>query len=92
MKCEPIKNCTKPVCELSQWSEWSNCTDKCNGVKKRYRTYFGEKCDKNNTLVEATTCDDCRCLINGTYYAVYSYYISNCYSMDCLKLWINYLY
>lgn len=82
MKCEPIKNCTKPVCELSQWSEWSNCTDKCNGVKKRYRTYFGDKCDKNNTLVEATTCDDCRCLINGTYYAVYIYYICNNYSMD----------
>lgn len=88
IKCTPKKNCTTSVCEWSQWSEWSNCTDKCNGISKRYRTYYGENCKKNETQSEAKPCDDCRCLINGKHYEDGSQFINpnnKCEECKCIR-------
>lgn len=68
MKCTP-KICNK--CELSQWSDWSNCTDKCNGISKRFRNYYGENCNNTKTEEESRYCNDCRCQMNGIYYEVF---------------------
>lgn len=67
MQCMP-KNCSK--CELSEWTEWSNCTDKCNGVSKRFRNYFGINCNKNETEEDVKYCQDCTCIIDGISYEV----------------------
>ncbi len=75
-------------CALSEWSEWSDCTDKCNGVSKRFRTYFGSNCNVNNTkisedLEQSRYCNSsCQCEIANpnlsgypfTYEVIYAFF------------------
>ncbi|RMZ99351.1 SCO-spondin [Brachionus plicatilis] len=65
MECLP-KNCSK--CELSEWTEWSNCTNECGGISKRFRSYYGINCDRNDTIEEIKKCEQCNCTINNVTY------------------------
>lgn len=67
MECTPT-NCSK--CELSEWTEWSNCTDECGGISKRFRSYYGINCERNDTIEETRNCDECNCTFNDLIYAV----------------------
>ena len=67
MECSP-KNCTK--CDLSEWTEWSVCTNKCNGVSKRFRNYYGINCDRNDTIEDSKVCDECYCIVGNMTYQV----------------------
>ena len=67
MECSK-KNCS--TCLLSEWTEWSECTNKCNGVSKRFRKYYGINCNKNTTEEDVKQCQDCSCTIDDITYEV----------------------
>jgi hypothetical protein len=48
------KNCT--VCEWSQWTGFTDCSNACNGTQNRYRTYDGPNCPNKKTEEEKKTC------------------------------------
>jgi len=57
-----MEKCNKPVdCEISEWSEWGQCSSKCNGYASRTRTviadsaYEGKPCDGG--VHEITSCN-----------------------------------
>lgn len=56
------KDCTIPECEVSAWSNWSDCIPDTNnprkGLQKRIRKYIktGEGCQENN-MIETKECE-----------------------------------
>lgn len=47
-------NCT--VCEWSQWTPFTDCSDACNGTQSRYRTYDGPNCPNKQTEEDKKAC------------------------------------
>jgi hypothetical protein len=58
-------DCQYDKCSLSNWSEWSECTDNCSDFSKRIRKYLGQNCTHmNHTLLEEKRiCSNCSCSI-----------------------------
>lgn len=47
-------NCS--VCEWSQWTQFPDCSDTCNGTRSRFRSYNGTNCQNSSTEEDKQPC------------------------------------
>ena len=53
-RCEVGSGSCQDTCVFSEWTEWSACSQRCNGVRKRWRSMEGTEPEVLCSLLQIT--------------------------------------